>query len=181
MKKIFLLLLMAAATLASAQCYTKFKGIEIKGNMEDFDVQLQKQGYKLQEQGLFCYVYEGKFMGADVAVVVHYTLKSRTAYSVSVTFDDKDTRELVNQRYYGLQELLIGKYGKPAEKDVPYEITKGEYTSDICTRWKDDCGGITLKNTHLTVSKYESLKVVIITYWSKEGYDLYEVELSEDL
>lgn len=181
MRKICLLLFMTCAMIASAQCYTKFKGIEIKGSMEDFDAQLQKQGYKLQEKGPFCYVYDGKFMGADVAVVVHYTLKSRTVYSVSVSFDDKDTWELVNQRYYGVQELLTGKYGEPEEEDVPYERTKGEFTSDICTRWKDDCGGITLKNTHLTVSKYSSVKVVIITYWSKDGFDLYEAELSEDL
>lgn len=182
MRKIFLIVLMAVATVASAQCYTKFKGIEIKGNVDTFGAQLEKQGYKLEEKAPGLYLYSGKFSGEQVALWVHCTVKTRTVYAVQVLFDDKDTRELIQNRYNSLKDLLSQKYGEPAEKDVPYgNDGEYEYSGDICTRWKDNCGGVTLKNTHIVVSKYQSMKVVMIMYWSEEGYELNKTELSEDL
>ena len=182
MRKIFLFLLIAVATLANAECFSKFKGLEIKGNVDAFGAQLVKQGYKFEEKTPFLYMYSGKFSGEEVALWVHCTVKTHTVYAVHVLFDDKDMRELVNSRYNNLRDLLTQKYGEPAEKDVPYgNEGEYEYAGEICTRWKDDCGGISLKNTHLTISKYNSMKVVMLMYWNEEGYELNKTELSEDL
>ena len=182
MKKLFILVFLFVATFASAQCYTKFKGIEIKGNIDAFGAQLEKQGFKVEEKAPIIYMYSGKFSGDEVALWVHCTVKTHTVYAVQVIFDDKDTRELIQNRYNSLKDLLAQKYGEPAEKDVPYgNDGEYEYSGDICTRWKDNCGGVTLKNTHLVISKYHSMKVVMIMYWSEEGYELNKLELSEDL
>ena len=182
MRKILLVVTLALATIVNAQCYTKFKGIEIKGNIDAFSAQLEKQGFKLEKREPVTYLYSGKFGGEDVGLLVNFSVKTHTVASVSVVFDDKDTRELIERRYHSLQELLTQKYGEPYEKDVPYSMSgKNDYTEGTCTRWKDNCGGITLKDTYVPVSKYSSVRMVMVMYWSEEGYSLSESEYSEDL
>ena len=178
MKKILILLLLFVATFVNAQCYTKFKGIEIKGNIDAFGAQLEKQEFKLLEKGATSYGYQGKLSGEDVALIVYFSLKSHTVSAVTVFFDDKGIRSLMERRYDYLQELLTQKYGEPAEKDVH---TDNQTIYNYCTRWKDECGGVSLKMIKTPVSKYNDVENVIITYWSKEGDDLSKTELSEDL
>ncbi len=180
MRKILFVILFFVATIANAQCYTKFKGIEIKGTIEEFGAKLEKQGFTFVKNNPGVFGYTGKYWGEEVTIVVFYTVKTRTTYSVNVIFHDKDTREYIEIRYNKLLELLTQKYGEPAEKNVPFDAG-GEYLGEICSRWKDECGGITLKKTHVAMSKYHNEDVVILTYWSAEGYDLNDAELLEEL
>ena len=187
MKKIFLAIILFAATLVNAQGHMTFKGIEINGSLQDVAKQLESKGFTKVSIEKDVASFVGTFTGQNVLIGAYATPISKTVSRIAVIYPEGgDSWTILSNQYEGLKERLTSKYGEPDEVtekfDYPYstssypllafEMEKALYR----TRFKTENGGVTLSIIH-----YQTATAVCLLYWDKENEAKMDAELEDEL
>ena len=146
MKKLFLTIIAVAMAMvpASAGKHLSFKGVEITGSKDDMVAALSKKGFRYEEENNGVPLVIGNFAGyKDVEVNVIPDFSSNEVIAIRAEFPVKMNWVKLEKDYSGLKELLIKKYGEPAEvveefRDGPHDESAKKLVSLIrgnCT-WK---------------------------------------------
>lgn len=176
MKKLFITLL-ATVLLAPIFAQTehmKFKGIPIDGSLADFTNQMKQKGfiYFGAEDGIAAFT--GEFASyKDCTIEVLSSQSTKTVSKVGVFFPKCDTWAQLYGNYSQIKELLIIKYGEPAESTEMFqsfvsdddnsrifeaEMNRCKYNST----WETEKGTIRLEIANDNFTCY-----VALHYWDK--------------
>lgn len=97
-----------------AQSHLDFCGVPITGNFGDFIAKMNEMGYvKVAESKGYARL-KGKFVDADVNLIVLSTSVSDTVYKVAVFFEEDGTWIAMKNRYCRYKDMLTQKYGEPS-------------------------------------------------------------------
>lgn len=101
--------------------HLKFKGIEINGSVNDFVLQLQKQGFNYYTRVDNHTIMKGDFAGYKNSLLHIGENKEGNVKFVGVQFDYRDDWNLLFYDYENIKNMLITKYGKPAKCEEHFE------------------------------------------------------------
>ena len=146
MKKLILTIIAIAMAMlpASAGKHLSFKGIEITGSKDEMVAALSKKGFRYEEENKGVPLLIGNFAGyKDVEVNIIPSLSSDEVVAIRAEFPVKMSWVNLENDYSTLKQLLVKKYGKPAEvveefRDGPHDESSKKLMSLIrnnCT-WK---------------------------------------------
>ncbi len=93
-----------------------FKGVPINGTLTEYVLKMKNSGFIHKGTSDGIAVLEGDFAGYKNCLVEVSTLKQKDLVSnIAVMFTTQDTWAALSGNYFNLKELLIEKYGNPAE------------------------------------------------------------------
>lgn len=121
MKKFILSLtvvLLSLTSFAQAESpHLSFKGVPIDGTLNEYVQKMRKKGFTTlgTEDGVA--ILKGEFASYKGCVVGVYTLKQKDLVStIRVVFPQCETWALLSNNYFTLKDMLMEKYGKPADE-----------------------------------------------------------------
>jgi hypothetical protein len=199
MKKVFSLLFFTvtvmtcfAQTISDSSKHLTFKGVPINGTLDEFVLQMKKNGFTNTGTKKGVAILEGDFASYKSCIVGVSTLKTKDLVSkITVLFPDRDTWSTLSSNYVNLKEMLTEKYGKPSdivEKfDVPsYSPPKDDESKmykvkfDNCkyhSIWQTDKGEIQLSIDHDGVTRC----FVKLAYFDKINSEVVKKQAIDDL
>lgn len=139
MKKIILSIIAVAMAMipASAGKHLSFKGVEINGSKDEMVAALAKKGFRYEEENNGVPLVIGNFAGyRDVEVNVIPDFSSNEVIAIRAEFPVRMNWVKLEKDYSTLKELLIKKYGEPAEvtevfRDGPHDESAKKLVSLI--------------------------------------------------
>lgn len=176
MKKLFITLL-ATVLLAPIFAQTehmKFKGIPIDGSLADFSNQMMQKGFTYLGTEDGSAVFTGEFASyKDCSIGVISSHSTKTVSKVGVIFPEHDTWAQLYGNYSQIKELLIIKYGEPAESTEMFQgyvsdddnLKMHEVGMNQCkynSTWETEKGTIRLEIANDNFTCY-----VALHYWDK--------------
>lgn len=103
--------------------HLKFKGIEINGPVNDFVLEMQKQGfYYYTRSGKFT-IMKGNFAGYNDCFLYISTNTEGNVEFVAVNFKSCDDWQTLSVNYLNIKTMLRKKYGEPARYEEVFETT----------------------------------------------------------
>lgn len=117
------LLLTTMLTFAQTTKHLTFKGVPIDGTLNEYVDNMKKSGFTLigEEDGLA--LLKGEFAAYKDCIIGVATLKQKDLVSkITVIFPESDTWSSLSSNYYSIKELLIEKYGEPADIVEKFDV-----------------------------------------------------------
>lgn len=137
LKKLFIIALISAGLLSftwntaysqDSISHLEFKGIQMKGSINDFADKLVKMGYIIKENTGNVITLEGQFVGKDATIYIAGTPKTNTIWKVMVYLPEVSSWYSIKSDYKYYKDMYTQKYGAP--KDVYEFFSKPYYEGD---------------------------------------------------
>lgn len=113
---LFCFLMAVTAVWAQTESeHLTFKGVPIDGTMSSFIQSMKAKGltYVSTQNGVA--MFTGDFATQKNCTVIAIAKQQDKVSRVGVIFSGKQTWSLLSNEYFGLKDMLTGKYGEPAE------------------------------------------------------------------
>lgn len=162
-----------------------FKGIPIRGSIEEFCQQLEAKGFTTVASKDNTIFFSGDFTGQNVTIGVTSTNEGKDVFDVTVFFEPSDEWNILVKTYEYYKDLYSRKYGKPvfskeenpalfnSNTSLMAEIHKGTVTYG--SLWEVSGGSI-----HLSIGKTSNfLKGRIVIYY-RDSQNI-EAKIQKDL
>jgi len=149
--------------------HLKFKGIEMKGDIGNFAVELNKKGYKILKSaygGKHEYLMQGMFLDRDCYIFIEGTKKTETVFMLNIYFNKYKNFGKAYNDYKEIKDIYADKYSmigsnESAIEDSDTEMALRMGRKQCSTSYANDSGLIKVE------MKYDSniyKTVVAITY-----------------
>ena len=96
-----------------AQSHLEFRGVPINGHIDNFVAKMKTLGYVVEDRDSDGATMTGKFTNRPVTLYVFCSPKSKTVYSVALSFQKQSSWTSLKSRYLEYKELYTSKYGVP--------------------------------------------------------------------
>lgn len=193
-KKIGIVILLFTLTsygrAQESSAHLTFKGVPIDGTLREYISKMEKSGFTLMSTEDGVAMLKGDFAAFKNCIVGVATQKQKDLVSkVSVVFPPSNTWSSLSSDYFSLKEMLIEKYGKPAESVEKFEAEyppkddnskMHEVKMNRCkysTIFKTEKGNIELSIDHTGVISC----FVLLTYRDKINGDIIKAKAIDDL
>lgn len=174
---------------SESSTHLAFKGVPIDGTLDDYVLQMKKNGFNHigTEDGIA--MLEGDFASYKKCIVVVATLKQKDLVSkISVMFPEQATWSSLSSDYFILKELLTEKYGKPSDSTEKFDGMQPrddnskmyEVQMDRCkyyTTFETEKGSIQLSIEHEGVMRC----FVVLAYYDKINSEIIKANAIDDL
>ena len=176
MKKIALILITLAYSLSSfsQEGHSKFNGLSIDGNYQEFVNQLTLQDFSILSDGADSVIMAGEFDGVLSVITVICTPNTKTVWQVMVTIptDKKLSIDELHKNYFSLKNTCTNIYGIPIyDSDMYYIPTMQEDERNSISVFNVQNGEIWIELT--------PKKELRIHFEDAENASLYEEEMEE--
>jgi len=180
-QNLFLLILIGLLNACLPEKHLEFENIQINGNINDFAGELIKLGFTESPSGQENQIkLKGLFLERNCEVYVYGTIKSQTAYQVTVNMPG-EVRDSLENSFWKIQKLYTSRYGRGTSRYQQFKnssrflfnetkrnmrISMGDFT-----RYPTDSGTITMEVREGYIS---------VTYLDKLNNEIRERELEEE-
>lgn len=125
MKRVLFLLTVFLTSLnVFSQEHMMFNGIHIDGKVEELVHKLELKGYKLDTYLDGHAIMTGTFAGKSATLYILGTVRTKTAWKISVNFGESNSWYSLKGEYNDFKELYTKKYGRP---ESHYEFFSDPY------------------------------------------------------
>ena len=165
-RMLFLLTVFFTCLNVFSQEHMMFNGIPIDGKVEELVHKLEIKGYKLDQYLDGHAIMTGTFAGKSATLYVLGTVKTKTAWKVSVDFGESNSWYSLKREYNDFKDLFTKKYGKPK---THYEFFSDPYYEgdgyELQALRRNKCHYLTIYdldtgNIAINLSSSESLKLI---------------------
>lgn len=112
-RMLFLLTVFFTCLNVFSQEHMMFNGIPIDGKVEELVHKLEIKEYKLDQYLDGHAIMTGTFAGKSATLYVLGTVKTKTAWKVSVDLGESNSWYSLKREYNDFKDLFTKKYGKP--------------------------------------------------------------------
>lgn len=194
MKKIILsltVMLMSLTTIAQTESpHLSFKGVPIDGTLNEYVQKMKQKGFDYLGTEDGAALLTGDFAAYKGCTIGVVTLKQKDLVSkITVIFPNCETWAALSNNYFSLKDMLIEKYGKPAEVTEKFQgysepnddnSRMHEVKMDRCkyvTIFETPKGDIQLYIGHNSVIGCN----VLLSYFDKINGDVIRAKAMDDL
>ncbi len=166
-----------------------FKGVPIDGTLSEYVAKMKLNGFTVVASEPGMSMLQGDFAGYKDCFVGVVTMKQKDLVSrIKVLFPDRDDWASVYGNYLNLKEMLIQKYGQPAEvvEEFPSNSTVTSESLKYMYAKGGECNYFTAFETpkgrvSLRIDNTDSRCFISLTYTDKINGEIMKAKAIDDL
>lgn len=191
--RIIVALLSISSSLLYAQTqenpHLMFKGVPIDGTLSEYVAKMKLNGFAVVASEPGMSMLQGDFAGYKDCFVGVVTMKQKDLVSrIKVLFPDRDDWASLHGNYLNLKEMLIQKYGQPAEvvEEFPSNSTVTSESLKYMYAQGGECNYFTAFETpkgrvSLRIDNTDSKCFISLTYTDKINGEIMKAKAIDDL
>jgi len=191
--RIIIALLSINSSLLNAQTqenpHLTFKGVPIDGTLSEYVAKMKLNGFTVVASEPGMSMLQGDFAGYKDCFVGVVTMKQKDLVSrIKVLFPDRDDWASLYGNYLNLKEMLIQKYGQPAEvvEEFPSNSTVTNESLKYMYAKGGECNYFTAFETpkgrvSLRIDNTDSRCIISLTYTDKINGEIMKANAIDDL